>query len=175
MELKRRLPLFLVTGASCSGKSTLCQELLDRERDYIVMESDILWNEVYDTPEDGYCAYRETWLELCANISQAGRPVVLCGCVTPDQLERLSGRSLFTELLYLAVVCEDAALEERMRVGRGVTDEGWIQSSLSFNRWLREHAAEQDPPIRLLDTTGLSPLEGAALADQWIRSRLPEA
>lgn len=37
-------PLFIVTGASGVGKTTLCEELFRREKDYIVMESDIIWN-----------------------------------------------------------------------------------------------------------------------------------
>lgn len=51
------------------------------------MESDILWNEYYNTQRDGYGMYRSLWMTLCANISQCGKPVVLCGCTTPDQFE----------------------------------------------------------------------------------------
>lgn len=172
MELHKKLPLFLVTGASGVGKSSLCQQLLNRETEYIVMESDILWHDRFNTPEDGYRAYRETWLTLCAHISQIGKPVVLCGCVTPEQLETLKSRSFFTELFYLAVVCEDSALEHRMRDGRGITDENWIQSSLSFNRWLREHRNLPAETFFALDTTRLTPQEAAPLADMWILSKI---
>lgn len=37
MRLTNKLPLFIVTGASCVGKSTLCNELLINEKEYIVI------------------------------------------------------------------------------------------------------------------------------------------
>ena len=43
-KLTKKQPLFIVTGASCVGKSTLCNELFINEKEYIVMESDLLWN-----------------------------------------------------------------------------------------------------------------------------------
>ena len=166
------MPLFIVTGASCAGKSTLCNLLFQKETEYIVMESDLLWNGIYNTPEDGYRAYRELWLRVCAQISQIGKPVVLCGCCTPEQFETAQGRELFSVLHYLAVVSDDAVFEERMRNGRHVTDEKWIQSSLQFNRWLRDNAARTNPPLQLLDTTHLSPEEAACQLDCWILERI---
>lgn len=168
MEPTKKLPLFIVTGASCAGKSTVCEELFKYEKDYIVMESDILWNEYYNTQRDGYSIYRSLWMTLCANISQCGKPVVLCGCTTPDQFESRPERALFTDIHYLAVVCSDKALEIRMREGRGVADEGWIESSMDFNRWLKANACKTEPKIELLDTTVLTPFEAAKIADKWV-------
>ena len=96
MRLKKKMPLFIVTGASCVGKSTACQVLLDSETDYIVMESDLLWSGHYNTPEDGYKAYRELWMNVAAHIAQIGKPVVLCGCAVPEQFENTAARVLFT-------------------------------------------------------------------------------
>lgn len=87
MEPTKKLPLFLVTGASCAGKSTICELLFQRERDYLVLESDLLWEDRWNTPEDNYAAYRSLWMRVCANVSQGGRPVVLCGCCIPEQFE----------------------------------------------------------------------------------------
>ena len=44
MKPTKKQPLFIVTGASCVGKSTLCNKLFINEKEYIVMESDLLWN-----------------------------------------------------------------------------------------------------------------------------------
>ena len=174
MELDKKLPLYIVTGASGVGKSTACQKLMERERDFIVMESDILWEERYNTPEDGYRQYRELWLHLCAQISQGGRPVVLCGCAMPEQFEACAGRQWFTHIHYLALVCEQAVLESRLR-GRGVQEERWLCSSLDFNGWLRENGPAHMPEIRLLDTTALSPEEASAGIEEWIFSVDPLA
>ncbi len=172
MQPTNKQPLFIITGASCAGKSTICAALFANEKDYIVMESDLLWNDIYNTPEDHYKAYRKLWMTVCANISQIGKPVVLCGCNTPEQLEPLPERSLFTDIHYLAVVCSDQALRQRMTAGRGVTDETWVQSSLDFNRWLVENAAGTTPSIKLLDTSALAPDQAAERIDKWILSRL---
>jgi hypothetical protein len=143
--------------------------LFREEKTYLVLESDLLWNDIYNTPDDDYRNYRELWLRLCSNISQIGMPVVLCGCAVPKQFEMCNGRRSFSSIYYLAVVSDDDVLEERMRRGRGVTAESWIKSSLDFNRWLKEHANETIPKIKLLDNTKLSPEEGAKVAEAWIR------
>lgn len=173
MTPTKKQPLFLVTGASCAGKSTACEELFRTEKDCIVLESDLLWNPIFDTPEDGYRAYRRLWMRLCANIAQIGKPVVLCGCAVPEHFDKQPERTLFTDIHFLAVVCSDACLEERMRVGRGVTDENWVKSSLDFNRWLKENAAKTSPPVTLLDTTERTPADAARDILRWITERLP--
>lgn len=168
MTPTKKLPLYIVTGASGVGKTTLCEELFRRETEYIVMESDLLWEERYNTPENNYAPYRSLWMRVCANISQIGKPVVLCGCALPEQFEFRPERELFSEIRYLAVVCKEECLLKRMREGRGIQEESWIESSLAFNRWLQEHAEETNPPINLLDTTCLTPKEAAERAEKWI-------
>jgi len=174
MTPTKKLPLFVVTGASGVGKSTTCEELFKNEagKPYLVMESDILWDDYYDTPEDNYRGLRTTWMYLCANISQCGKPVVLCGCALPEQFEVLPERELFSEIHYLAVVCSPEDLEDRMRNGRGITEEDWIAGSASFNKWLIANASSTNPPVSLLDITGKTPAEAAEALESWILSHL---
>ncbi|WP_286082425.1 hypothetical protein [Parablautia intestinalis] len=172
MKPTNKQPLFIITGASCVGKSTLCEQLFLHEKDYIVMESDLLWNDMYNTPEDDYCAYRRLWMRMCANISQIGKPVVLCGCAIPKQFENQPEREMFSDIYYLAAVCRDEVLEDRMRNGRKVNEEGWIKSSLDFNNWLKQNADKTSPRITLLDTTNLSPSQAAGIADSWILEKI---
>lgn len=172
MTPTNKQPLFIVTGASCVGKSTMCEVLFQRETSYIIMESDLLWQDIYNTPEDDYSTYRRLWMRVCASISQINLPVVLCGCAVPKQFENHRERELFSEIHYLAVVCGDDVLEYRMRGGRKVTDEGWIKSSLEFNRWLKENAGKTAPPLTLLDTTLLTQQQAAEFADKWIMERI---
>ena len=164
MTPTKKLPLFIVAGASGVGKSTLCKELFRNESRYIVLESDILWNKIYE--EDNYRAYRRMQLRLCANIAQIGLPVVLCGCAVPGQFEGLNERELFTRIYYLAIVSDDDTLEQKLKKGRGIHNQAWIASSLDFNRWLKENG-EADG-MALLDNTYLTPQEGAQAADEWI-------
>jgi DNA-directed RNA polymerase subunit RPC12/RpoP len=45
----RRLPLLLVSGASGTGKSTVCQALLGQVPEVILLDSDILWRPEFNT------------------------------------------------------------------------------------------------------------------------------
>lgn len=112
---------------------------------------------------------------MCANISQIGLPVVLCGCATPQQFEHQPERALFTDIHYIAIVCDEEALLHRMRDGRKVTDEKWIESSRQFNRWLKENAGKTEPQMALLDITGMEPQEAAGRLDSWIMDKIKNA
>ena len=168
----KRMPLFIITGASGVGKSTISIELYKKETDYIVMESDILWFDFFNTFEDNYRTYRETWLRVCKNISKAGKPVVLCGCSVPEQFENCVERRYFSEIHYLACVCDSDSLKKRLRQGRGVNDENWMEGSISFNQWLKDNADKTEPNITLLDTSIRSIEESSEFVDKWIRERL---
>jgi predicted ABC-type ATPase len=169
MEPTKRNKLFIITGASCIGKSTASEILFKNEKDYIVMESDLLWSDVYNTPENNYRAYRELWIRICSNISQIGMPVVLCGCATPEQFEVCDARKYFTEIIYIAIVAEENELINRMMCGRAVNDENWIKSSVHFNEWLKNNAAKTTPNIILVDNTRISPEETAKQIDEIIK------
>ena len=41
-----------------------------------------------------------------------------------------------------------------------------------MDRWLKEHAAETNPPVTLLDITGKTPSEAAESLEHWILSHL---
>src|SRR5438445_3247217 len=45
-------PLFIITGASGTGKTTVCFALVSILTECVVMECDILWGVVPATPED---------------------------------------------------------------------------------------------------------------------------
>jgi 2-phosphoglycerate kinase len=172
-----RLPLFILTGASGVGKSTVCLQLAARMKDAVVMESDILWRPEFDQPETNYREYREVWLRLCKNISQAGKPVVLCGVGTPTQFEQCIERRYFSELHYLALICDDQIhaprLRDRLTVRGSFTNEyinEYIKEQLVFNRWLLNNAPNTEPPMTLLDNSEITIAETAEKVERWIRS-----
>ena len=172
-ERFRRLPLLVVGGASGTGKSVLCRELTGRVDEAVLLDGDILWRPEFATPEDGYHGFFETWLRLAKNIAQSGRPVVLLGAgmVVPSNLEPCVERRYFTQVHYLALVCEPEELERRLRgrpAWRESGDGAWIQEQVRFDRWLRANA-QGDPPLTLVDTTDLSIQATAERVAAWIR------
>ncbi len=163
----RRYPLFLITGASCAGKSTLTRELYLHDSRVAAIESDILWDEKWREKGDNFRAYRAMWLRLCQNISHTGKPVVLCGCCDPSQFAGQPEAGFFTGLHYLAVVCRDEILRERMD-RRGVSSPAAREGNAAYNRWFYENHHKTSPAITLLDTSDLSPKQAAAAAGLWI-------
>ena len=170
-----RLPLFVLTGASGAGKTTACLALAARAKDFVVMESDILWRDEFNRPGTDYLDYRETWLRVCKNISQAGKPVVLCGAGVPDQFERCVERRYFSDIHYLALICEDEILASRLRnrpAWRGSFKDEYIKEHTAFNRWLINNAQNTQPPMTLLSTSEITVDESVEGVEQWIRSHL---
>lgn len=168
-------PLFIITGPSGAGKTTICLELVQLLREEcVVIESDILWGTFPDTPGGDYHEYRNMWLRVAKNIGQAGRPVVLCGTALPEQFETCPERRYFSTLHYLAIVCEDELLIERLRQRpswRKSGTEEVVKNMVQFNRWLKKHAATTQPPITLYDNSQKSIQQATQDIAQWIRER----
>jgi hypothetical protein len=172
-----RLPLLIVSGASGVGKSTVCRVLLGKLNQVVLLDSDILWRAAFDEPKNKYRDYFETWLRVCKNISQSGRPVALfgAGVGVPENVEPCVERRYFANLHYLALVCDDDALVERLRARpkwRRCSNPAYIEEHVQFNRWFKENAGETIPPIDLLDTTGFSTDETAERVVLWIRGKM---
>lgn len=170
LELNRP-PLFILTGASGAGKSTLAAELYLHNSDIIVMESDILWDPKYTQMQDNYRTYREMWMRVCHNISQNGIPVMLCGCALPEQFECCDHRRYFSDIYYLAVVCDDEILEKRLRMRpawRGCDSEEYIRSAVDFNRYIKKNAETLKPAMTLLDNSHLTLKEETEFVREWI-------
>jgi len=168
-------PLFIITGASGSGKTTVCLSLVSLLKECVVMESDILWGAFPPTEEQGYQDYRNMWLRVAKNIGQAGRPVVLCGTALPEQVENCAERRYFSTIYYLAMVCDDAILKERLTARpqwRASGSNDFIEQMLQFNDWLKDHAAITNPPMTLHDSSNTSILKTSQEVAQWIRARL---
>src|SRR5207248_1183647 len=119
----------------------------------------------------------ETWLRMCKNIGQAGRPVVLfgAGVGVPSNLEPGVERHYFGTLHYLALTCEDEVLVERLRqrpAWRQTHSPDYQAEHVRFNRWLKTQASQSVPAIDLIDTTGVSALNTAERVAAWIRMRV---
>lgn len=171
-HLFRRFSLLIVSGASGAGKSTVCQAMLGKLDTVILLDSDILWRPEFDKPAENYRDFFETWLRMAKNISQSGRPVVLfgAGMGVPENIEPCIERRYFSEVHYLALVCDAEILAQRLRARpawRGTRDQAYIDGHIQFNRWFKIQVNSR-PPISLLDTTNV-PLElTIAQVKTWI-------
>lgn len=171
-----QLPLLIVSGASGVGKSTVCQILLGRAPQVVLLDSDILWRSEFNSPEDNFADFFDTWLRMCKNISQSGRPVALfgAGMGVPGNIEQRVERRYFSAVHYLALVCDNQALAERLRrrpTWRGSGEPAYIEEHQRFNQWFKTYDSAQ-PPIRLLDTTDIDQKTTANQVELWINENL---
>jgi hypothetical protein len=164
----------VVSGASGSGKTAVCQALWGRVNQAILLDSDILWRGEFDSPETKYRDFFETWLRMCKNISQAGRPVALfgAGMGVPDNLEPCVERRYLSRIHYLALVCEDEILAQRLMerpTWRGCGEKPYIDAQQRFNQWFKDY--DQQPSIELIDTSHATVEETAHKVKRWIEAK----
>jgi len=167
----KQLPLLIVSGASGSGKTTVCQHLLGQVTRLVLLDSDILWRPEFNTPDTNYRDFFETWLRVCKNISQSGRPVVLfgAGVGVPENIENCIERRYFSKVHYLALVCSDMAISDRLQhrpIWRGTREPTFEEEHIRFNRWFMEY--DSQPPIKIINTTNAPPGTTAMQVGAWI-------
>ena len=165
-----QLPLLMVSGASGAGKSSACQALVGRIDSVVQLDSDILWRAEFDTPENNYRDYFEMWLRLAKNISQSGRPIVIfgAGAGVPASVEPCIERRYFSTVHYLALVCDDEVLAQRLKARpawRGSGEAAFIEKNVQFNQWFKEQG---NPFASLIDTTNLTLETTAEQVKTWI-------
>ncbi len=168
-------PLFIITGTSGTGKTTVCLSLISMLNECVVLEQDILWGMVPATPEDNYRSYRNVWLRIAKNIGQSGRPVVLCGTAIPEQFEECPEQRYFSTLYYLTLVCDDNLLVERLKQRpewRQAHSPEFLEDMVQFNRWLKANASLTKPPMTLYDTSQRDIYETVEYVAKWVRQRL---
>lgn len=171
----RQLPLLIVSGASGAGKTTVCQHLSGKVTQAVLLDSDILWRPEFNTPDTNYRVFFETWLRVCKNISQSGRPVVLfgAGMGVPRNIENCIERRYFSKVHYLALVCSAEALSQRLGQRpewRGTHEPTYIEEHIRFNSWFKAYNGQ--PVIKLVDTTNAVLEETAQQVASWIHESI---
>ena len=171
------MPLFIVGGASGTGKSAVLKELIGNMDNVVLLETDIIWQDEFNKPENNYRKFFETWLRIAKNISQSGRPVVLFGAGfgVPENIESCTERRYFSKIYYLNIYCSDNELEKRLikrPQWRNCQDKGFIDKQKEFNNWVINYWKEKKPEIDLIDTTNLTLEKTTENVKIWINNKL---
>ena len=159
------LPLFVVTGASGVGKTTVTDPLRRLLPECVVFEGDSI-NQIAAL---GWDVWRDTWLRVAHGVALGGRPMVLCTSLIPSHLEALPARKLLGHIHFCNIDCPDDVLAARLRARpswRHSNTEEAILTHQRFAAWLREHI---DPTW---DTSTLTPDETAERIATWVRLHL---
>ncbi len=159
------LPLFLVTGASGSGKTTIIGQLRSRLPECDVFEIDA----TLQVAALGWEVWRNTWLRVVHEVALNGRVSVLCGSLQPDQLKDLPARRLIGPVHCCVLDCPDAVRARRLLARpawRSTSTDTAIANHQRYAAWLR---ANVDP---CFDTSLLTPGEVASQVATWVRRQL---
>ena len=101
--------------------------------------------------------------------------VFLAGA-TPENVEPCVERRYFSSTHYLALVCDDRLLGERLRARpgwRAADDPAFVAGQIEFNRHLRARGLADSSDLTLVDTGDCSVAAAAAAVAAWLRPLLP--
>ncbi|MCK6076962.1 AAA family ATPase [Paenibacillus silvae] len=155
-------PLFVITGASGTGKTTVSSHVRKLLPEFDVFDMDIIDNVDWQIA-------KENWLRVAYSISLSGRGTVLCGTMVPENIASSSYIDRFDRILYINLHCDDTTRQARL-AARGWNEE-MIQDHRNFANWLLQNADTAfDPAMPTVDTTGLSSEEAAKQIEQWVRA-----
>ena len=166
-----QLPLLIVSGAAATGKSTVLHQISGTIQSGVLLDSDVLWREEFKDDTGGYF---RTWLRLCRDIAQSGRPPVLFGTGfgVPENVEQQPQHQCFSEIHYLILVCDDDIQRTRLRNRPAWRrpDQAELADQIEYNQWLKENAEHNG--MSTVDTSHGDVASTAEHVYKWITSRL---
>lgn len=167
----RKLPLLILTGCSGVGKTTTAAEMIRRNVDFAVLDADMFYNIMPHETEKDYYRQVEQMESLSRNVTQTGKPVLWTMAGNLDKLHKAYNSRFFSAIHCLALVCGEEELRRRMREGRGITDETWIQSSVEYNEYFQSHSRIEETSFETCDISGKTPAEAADAVIAWVAAK----
>jgi len=162
-------PLFIVTGASGSGKTAVLAPLARRLRGRCVtFDADLLIDSAAALNGGRpviWPAFRDAWLAIAHGVAQSGMPTVLLGPFIPDHLRDLPARRWIGGIRFLTLDCPDELRRARIEA-RPAWRSRDIDEQVEFGRWLRRNIPDQ------VDTSSGTPEDTATAVIAWIDRHL---
>ena len=185
--------MFLLTGASGSGKTTCLVALVDRVPGVVLHDFDDI-----GVPSAPTAAWRvranQTWLQHALDYQAEGRDMLLAGQTPLGELLASPSAIELDGIAACLLDCDDAERRRRLSARPGhhgsehfawaewqrghAADPTWDQHvirdvapELAWSRWDRWGAGDPRWDVSRIDTTGLSVEQVADRVTEWIRVR----
>ncbi|GAB4055364.1 P-loop nucleotide/nucleoside kinase family protein [Catellatospora paridis] len=165
-EPARREPLYVVTGASGSGKSAIFAPLAAALPECVVFDVDWLIDPMKTDGSVAWDAFRDAWLSVAHGIAQGRRSTVLLGPLMPEQLADLPSRRWIGPVHFAVLDCTDEQRRARLQA-RPSWREHAIGEHLAFAAHLRRTIGT------VLHTGTDTPDQTARQVAAWVRSTAP--
>lgn len=131
----RALPLYVMLGASGTGKTTLALELQRVQNSFIVLDGDLLWRQEF--MGQGNEEFFALWMNMALNISQCGKPVLLAMGGMPDDFMNNRNAKFFPSVHVLGLCADEEDLVSRLTsrpAWRASASDEFIESMRTYNR-----------------------------------------
>lgn len=161
-----KFPIFLITGASGSGKTTIIPELYKICPEYIVLDLDALQNPL----GQDWNLIKNTWIQVANQLTLNNKVSILCGTFMPEEFTKIDAEGRFIPY-FIGLHCSDEDREKRLKE-RGWSEE-FIQEHKQFNSWLVNNADKAfNPNMSLVDTSYMTPDKAATEVKKIINRAL---
>ena len=144
----RAVPLYVVLGASGTGKSTLALHMQSTQQQVIALDGDLLWRQEFVS--QGNDAFFSMWMNLVLNISQAGKPVMLFMGGLPESFIDNACAKYFSSVTVIGLCAQEEDLIARLQARpawRGSAKPEFLESMKRYNAQVMQHSLT-------LNTTG---------------------
>jgi hypothetical protein len=144
-------PIFFVTGASGSGKTTVIPELYKVCSEFIILDLDSL----YGPGLEDWEIISNLWIRIANQLLLNQKVTILCGTFMPASFENAYLNEQFSPY-FIGLYCEDEIREYRLKL-RGWSNE-MVQDHKEFNDWIIQNAGTAfGAPIPLINTSVATP------------------
>jgi broad-specificity NMP kinase len=174
--MTRKLPLFIVTGASGVGKTTVMHELRLTLPEFDVFSTDT--DNFGTTASKLEYKDRHNLLFHFANaVAKSGRGTIICGTFMPWDAEKCDKYNSFSKVCFINLHCDDATRNNRLRnrEDKAMWTDDMIKQHEHFAQWLLDNAeTAYDPPMPTIDTTTTPPSQVADQIKSYVLARWKE-
>lgn len=164
--MNRKLPLFIVTGASGVGKTTVMNELRRTMPDFEVFGTDMF----PETPMD-IDTSRNVLLRFAYYVALSGRGTIICGTFMPWEAEKCDDYNKFSEVCFINLHCDDTTRNNRLRnrEDKATWTDEMLKNHKQFAQWLLDNAeTAYNPPMPTIDTTSAPPFQVAETIKRYV-------
>lgn len=162
------LPLFIVTGASGVGKTTVITELRRIMPDFDVFGTDMFPKTTANIDNQDK---KNILLRFAYAVLQSGRGTIICGTFMPWEAEKCDDFNKFSEVYFINLHCDDATRNNRLRSrpNKATWTDEKLKDHEEFAQWLLDNAETAfNPPMPTIDTTYTQPSEVAKQIKEYV-------